>query len=79
MIEKFKQIKVVGLKSGTCGTCGKKCSRSISLTQTLNPFNKKNGRLKTEPEIRAELANELGEWRKEQIYHAKCEPDDDDV
>jgi len=43
----------------------------------LNPFNKaEDGTLKSEEQIREELKQRVADWKKEPVYHAKCEEND---
>jgi hypothetical protein len=67
--EHYEELKVQGKKSGKC-LCGKRLTRSVTFTQTLSPFNKKDGRLKTRNEIYQELNQEKDEWLKEPVRHA---------
>ena len=63
----FEQIKIRGQKSMKCAD-GKKRTRSITITQTLNPFNKNTkGFVKTREEILEELRNQLFKWKNEPI------------
>ena len=71
MMTYFEELKLTTQYSGTCEFCGKKVRRTITVMQTLNPWNKKDGRLKTREEIYDELNNELTEARKHPI-HEKC-------
>jgi hypothetical protein len=69
----FQELKVYGQKSGKCG-CGKRRARSITLYQTLNPFNRnKKGEIKTREEIYEELKVDLESWKKEPITCKDCE------
>lgn len=69
----FEEVKLYGSKSGKCSVCGKTATRSIKLTQTINPFNKKDGRQKKRDEIKQELREELAEWRSRPVVHSRCE------
>lgn len=52
----FDEIKDKLKVSGICGVCKKKRTRTVSDSQTLNPYNKnKNGLPKNAVEIRGEL------------------------
>lgn len=70
----FNVIKDRASKSGKCRECGKRCSRSKTFEQTLNPWNKnKDGQPKTTDEIRAELRVSVKTWLGEAIICASCE------
>lgn len=69
--ETYHEVKRQSSKKGKCG-CGKYRTRSRTFSQTINPFNKKDGRLKTELEIREELVEEVREWQKEPITCEDC-------
>lgn len=74
MIVNFNEISLHSQKSGTCPMCRTPARRSKKFYQTLNPFNKnKNGFIKTREEILKELKEEINQWHKEPVYHAKCE------
>lgn len=61
--EYYKEVKVYGKKKGKCG-CGKMRTRSMTFSQTVNPFNKnkETGELKTEYEIMTEIKKERDDW-----------------
>ncbi|MFW9872336.1 MAG: hypothetical protein ACFFG0_04475 [Candidatus Thorarchaeota archaeon] len=67
MKEYYEEIEVKAIKFGNC-LCGKKLKRSKTFTQTLNPFNLKDGRLKTRSEILYELEEEANKWKTEQVH-----------
>lgn len=70
----FNEVKIYGTKSGICPVCKKPAKRQKKFFQTLNPFNKnKNGLPKNREEILKELAIKENQWKKEPVYHAKCE------
>lgn len=71
MWEYYKSHGLLGTKRGICPVCGKKATRTMTFYQTQNP--NKYGAIKTVQEILAECDIELEEWRKEPVYHAKCE------
>ena len=73
-IVNFKEYGVSGKKSGICPKCGKRATRSAKFWQTQNPFNKNSdGRIKSIDDIMEENRQELFKWKKEPVYHAKCE------
>jgi hypothetical protein len=60
MLVTFKEIKRKKKISLKCNSCDKHITRTISVSQTINPFNKnKDGSIKTMHEIEIELFNEL--------------------
>jgi len=70
----FHMIKRRGSKCGTCIICGKRATRSITLEQSINPWNKnKDGYPKSASEIHDELVKKINEWRAEPIRHSGCE------
>jgi len=70
----FDEVSQIGRKSGKCAVCGKQTNRQQKFFQTLNPYNKnKDGNPKSRTEIYAELREQIAEWKKEPIVHAKCE------
>lgn len=71
MIEIYELVKVYGRKSGKC-LCGISRTRTTTFTQTINSYNRINGRPKTRPEIVAELAVEREIWMIGQITCDNC-------
>jgi len=70
----FDVIKERATKSGKCRECGKRCSRSKTFEQTINPWNKNDdGTQKSANDIRAELRVEVKTWLGEAIICASCE------
>lgn len=67
MLEVYEEVKLWARKHGKC-ICGKKIVRSTTFMQTLSPFNKKDGRLKTEDEIIDELKKDREEWLAEPVH-----------
>ena len=69
MITTFEAIKRQVSKSGKC-LCGKRLTRSTTLQQTINPFNKnKDGVIKTYREIFDELMIEAKLWKEQPVRH----------
>jgi len=64
--ETFEPVELRAKKSGKC-ICGKRRTRATTFSQTISPFNKKDGRLKTRDEIGEELIIEKEKWLKESI------------
>jgi hypothetical protein len=70
----FAVIRERAKKAGVCRECGKRCTRSKTFEQTVNPWNKnKDGSPKTPDEIRAELRVTVKTWIGEAIICASCE------
>jgi len=66
-IERKERIKT------PCVECGKMVTRTVTASQTLNPFNvTASGKPKTEYQIRLELPAELEKNVKWQKKNAKC-------
>lgn len=64
MITHYEEVKLKGKKSGNC-ICGKWHTRSKTFSQTISPFNKRDGRQKTRDEIMMELQIEKEDWEGE--------------
>ena len=65
----FEKISINAIKRGKC-SCGKYLTRAKKFTQTLNPFNLKEGRPKTSVEIYAELSVQRDAWTIEPVHCA---------
>ncbi len=65
----FDEVAVRATKSGICPACGKRATRSMKFWQTINPWNRK-----TREQILREERKKADKWRREPVYHAKCEP-----
>jgi hypothetical protein len=74
MLTYFEQLALYAEYTGICEVCGTRVRRKIEATQTLNPWNLKNGRRKTREEIYEELRAELQEARNHPV-HARCARD----
>jgi len=72
MITIFNEVKLQGTKYVKCRGCNKKIRRQKTFSQTLNPYNKKNGVIKTRVIIRAELRESIEEWKKESEICQAC-------
>lgn len=70
--ERYAEITLRAQKTGKC-YCGKRLKRSTTFSQTLSPFNRKDDRLKTEPEIREELRRERDQCLTETPTHPRIE------
>lgn len=68
--EYYREISIKGTKKGKCD-CGKVRTRTMTFSQTVNPFNKnKEGKLKTDNEIYEEIKKEKEEWMNDK--HITC-------
>ncbi len=70
----FKEYGASGTKQGICPKCKEKASRSKKFSQTQSQFNTNGkGEMKSIEEIHKENQKRLFAWKKEPVYHAKCE------
>ena len=70
---KFEEVTHPVTKRVDCRVCGKKITRSTTLSQTISPFNKgADGQPKTREQIRAELKAESETWQPRNNVHAPC-------
>lgn len=70
----FEKVSLYGSKAGKCG-CGKRRQRKVTITNTINPFNKNSeGAPKSREEVLADVKKELDAWYAEPIYCDNCEP-----
>lgn len=70
---RFKEVTHPVTKRVDCRVCGKKVTRSTTLSQTVSPFNKDaDGQPKTAEQIRAELRAEAETWQPRNDIHAAC-------
>ena len=65
----FDEVKLKGKKVGKC-VCGKRLTRSRMFSQTLNPYNLKDGRLKTRINIIQELEDDRARWTNIPVHCA---------
>ncbi|TVM01733.1 MAG: hypothetical protein CV087_10470 [Candidatus Brocadia sp. WS118] len=70
--EEYETVSLRAEKNVKCKGCGKRLKRSKTFSQTLNPFNKKDGRLKTRQEIYEELSKESTAWHLVKEYCKEC-------
>lgn len=71
----FEIVRSTRRVAGKCSVCGRRCVRTFSATQILNPFNtKEDGSPKTLDEIRAENEIRLETFAAQPLMHAKCKP-----
>jgi hypothetical protein len=59
-------------KKGKCAICGKNAQQTEKFYQTLSPWNKKDGHLKTENEILLEEGDKCEAWLEKPLIHKKC-------
>ncbi|QBJ04545.1 hypothetical protein HOV23_gp028 [Pseudomonas phage Lana] len=70
----FQEVKLTVKAKALCGKCGKMCTRTKVVSQTINPFNTNpDGTVKTRDQILTELQLKAAQYRTETIYHVKCE------
>lgn len=73
----FEEIVLKHIERFTCRSCGKPRRRTISYSQTVNPFNKNpDGSVKTRAEVRAAVSTGLAESIEQfraNPYCASCE------
>jgi hypothetical protein len=70
---KFEEVTHPVTKRVDCRVCGKKITRSTTLSQTISPFNKgADGQPKTREQIRAELKAQAETWHPRNDIHADC-------
>lgn len=69
----FEEVTHRVTKHVPCRVCGKKVTRSTTLSQTINPFNTgADGTPKTRHQIHAELDAEAKAWYPWNDIHQKC-------
>jgi hypothetical protein len=69
----FDEIRDSVKVTGICKVCTKKCTRTVSDYQTLNPYNKnKNGQPKSAFEIRKEVEKSVSEKADKLRQHFIC-------
>jgi transcriptional regulator NrdR family protein len=69
----FEEITRKVTRRVPCRVCGVKLTRSETLSQTVNPFNKDDdGNPKTEQQIVAELKTQAETWHPWNDIHEKC-------
>jgi len=62
---RFEVVSEHARKSTKCTGCGKRLQRQRTFTQTLSPFNKYQGQLKTRERIEEELIKAALDWEQE--------------
>jgi len=72
----FEEIKESKRVTAQCTVCGKRRTRTFSVMQTVNRFNKnQDGTVKTEDQIEAENIRELNRICAEPFVCAGCSGD----
>lgn len=70
----FPEVTKRGKKSGKCVVCNKRTTRSITVTHTVNPFNKNaDGVPKSYEEVLADVTAKRDKWLAEPVMHEACE------
>lgn len=70
----FAEVTKRGKKSGKCAVCGKRTTRSITITNTINPFNKNaDGAPKSYDEVLADVTAKRDGWLANPVMHKTCE------
>jgi hypothetical protein len=70
---RFDEVVYAVTKKVPCRACGKTLTRSTTLSQTVNPFNKNpDGTVKTEEQIWTELRAQAEAWSPSNDIHAAC-------
>ena len=70
----FEEVKAWGEKSGKCVECGKRRTRKVTMTATVNPFNvDENGDPKDKWTIQKDLyRDKVGPWKERPIICKSC-------
>jgi len=69
----FEEVTRKVTKRVPCRVCGAKMTRSETLSQTINPFNKNpDGTPKTREQIMADLKAKAERWHPWNDIHEKC-------
>jgi hypothetical protein len=70
---RFDEVTYPVTKKVPCRACGKTLTRSTTLIQTVNPFNKNpDGTMKTEEQIWTELRAQAQAWTPSNDIHSAC-------
>jgi hypothetical protein len=70
---KYQEVKYTKTKTESCSICGKKCTRTISASETINPFNKNpDGTVKSPKEVGQSVSEKLKRELEKPIFHDKC-------
>jgi hypothetical protein len=71
----FSEVKRSVSRSFICDHCGKRRTRSTTLFQTLNPFNRDSAGIpKSAAQIHAELAEQAKRWRPTTCATCEAKP-----
>ena len=74
MIIVFQKVTWSSRVAGKCPKCGKNAVRHITITHTVNPYNRnENGIPKTREEVWEDVSTKGNLIKKEPVYHARCE------
>lgn len=69
----FQTVKRKHTTRGMCVSCGRKCQRTDTAENTINPFNRNAaGMPKTRDEVALDVAAELEQLRLRPLFCAEC-------
>jgi hypothetical protein len=69
----FEEVRRRRTVSGVCPACQKRVTRTITVTHTVNPFNRRaDGRPRTRAEVVEAVGSELSRRAALPVYHARC-------
>lgn len=73
MLRKFREVTKKRHITGKCYVCGKKFTRVVSVTHTINPYNLNlRGRMKSPQEVEIDVLQELDDICSKINAHASC-------
>lgn len=75
-VYKYPPVSVTTKRTAACPVCGKKATRSWTVTHTVSPFNvNEDGRPRTATEVRAQVRAEANAWNPDPslFTHRACE------
>lgn len=69
----FPPISLTAKRTGKCPVCGKRVTRSRTITHTVNPWNKNpDGTVRTHTEVGEAVRDEANAWVPD-FTHTACE------
>lgn len=69
--ESYEEISMYRKRPGNCPVCGKRTIKHKKFWQTVNPYNRINGRPKTWEEVYKSVQEEANNWVPD-FRHDKC-------